>query len=188
MKLVRIALVAAAGGSVAFAACGGGETRDDASEEPSASVTAAQPDTTGPGMWAHIQAAAYQSNWGLWPDKGELYTGQVPHGMLLTSYLNEAAMGALTSHAGSMPDGAIVIKENYMPDSTLAAVTVMFKKSGYDGEHNDWFFAKYLPSGELDKAPNGMAMAGRVPGCQNCHGGVKANDYLFTSSLSEAGQ
>lgn len=188
MKLVRIALAAGVGVSVTLAACGGGETRDEASEEPSASVTIAQPDTTGPGMWSHIQAADYAANWGLWPGKGELYKGQVPHGMLLTSYLNEAAMGALTSHAGSMPDGAVIIKENYMQDSTLAAVTVMFKRSGYDGEHNDWFFAKYLPSGELDKAPNGMAMVGRVPGCQNCHGGVKANDYIFTSSLSEAGQ
>ncbi|MFQ5704196.1 MAG: cytochrome P460 family protein [Gemmatimonadales bacterium] len=187
MRLRQTALMVAVGFSVPFAACVGGETRDEASEEASASVTAAQPDTTGPGMWSYLQAIDYQSNWALWPDKGKLYKGQEPHGMLLTSYMNEAAMGALTGHAGSMPDGAIVVKENYMPDSTLAAVTVMYKRSGYNDEHNDWFFAKYLPSGELDKAPNGMTLAGRVPGCQNCHGGVRANDYIFTASLSEGG-
>ena len=31
--------------------------------------------------------------------------------------------------------------------------------------------------------PNGMDMEGRLPGCQNCHLGVRANDYLFTGQL-----
>ena len=87
-----------------------------------------------------------------------------------------------------MPAGAVVVKENYMPDSTLAAVTVMYKAAGYNPEHNDWFFTKHLPSGELDQTPTGMAMEGRLAGCQNCHGSVSANDYIFTGSLGEGGQ
>ncbi len=82
-----------------------------------------------------------------------------------------------------MPAGAIIVKENYMPDSTLAAVTTMFKAAGYNADHNDWFFTKHLPSGELDTAPNGMQLEGRLPGCQSCHVGVQANDYLFTGRL-----
>ncbi len=142
-----------------------------------------RPDTTGASMWAFLQRTNYQENWPTWPDKGELYTGQEPHGMLLTTYLNDAALEALTNKAGAMPDGAIVVKENYRPDSTLAAVTVMYKVAAYNAEHNDWFFTKHLPSGELDKMPNGMAMEGRLPGCQACHGTKKDNDYLFTGLI-----
>lgn len=146
-------------------------------------MQAAGPDTTGAALWAHLQQAKYQENWALWPGKGRLYTGQEPHGMLLTTYLNPAAKGALDGDAERMPAGAIVVKENYMPDSTLAAVTVMYKVPGYNADHNDWFFTKHLPSGELDKMPNGMAMQGRLPGCQNCHLAKKANDYLYTGQL-----
>ncbi len=75
-----------------------------------------------------------------------------------------------------MPAGAIVVKENYMMDSTLAAVTVMYKSPGFNPEHNDWYFIKRLADGTVEVQGRGM-------GCQNCHGGVKANDYLFTSPI-----
>lgn len=139
-----------------------------------------QPDTTGPAMWAHIQEENYQESWDLWPGKGEFYQGGQPHGMLLTTYVNDVALNALNAGETTMPDGAIIIKENYTPDRDLAAVTVMSKSDGYNADHNDWFFAKYMPDGSLDTAPNGMKMAGRVPGCQSCHQGVANNDYLFT--------
>jgi hypothetical protein len=103
--------------------------------------------------------------------------------MLLTTYLDPLAHGAVNTKAGVMPAGATIVKENYTPDSTLAAVTVMYKVEGYNPEHNDWFFAKYLPSGELDTGPNGAPLEGRVAGCQGCHGGQKDNDYLFTGAI-----
>ena len=155
-----------------------------APETPAAPQMAqAAPDTTGAAIWAHLQAEHYASSWALWPGKGRLYTGQEPHGMRLTTYVNDVAARALASGASEMPDGAIIVKENLMPDSTLAAITVMYKRDGYNSQHNDWFFSKHLPSGELDQAPNGMRMAGRVPGCQACHQGRSNNDYIFTSQL-----
>ena len=183
-----VALIIAVGASILISACARSETDDAASEEPTVAAVAAQPDTTGAAMWAYLQEVGYQSNWQPWPGKGELYRGQEPHGMLLTTYLNDVATSALTAQSGSMPEGAIVVKENYMPDSTLAAVTVMYKRSGYNPEHNDWFFTKHLPSGELDQTPTGMPMEGRLAGCQNCHSAVSANDYIFTGSLGEEGQ
>ncbi len=147
-----------AGLSLTVLACAPAEEGQDA-----AATTEVQlPDTTGSAMWAYLQEVNYSETWTLWPDKGELYPGTQPHGMLLTTYLNDAALGALTGGAGSMPAGAMVVKENYMPDSTLAAVTTMFKVDGYNPDHNDWFFTKHLPSGELDNAPNGMALEGRL--------------------------
>jgi hypothetical protein len=104
----------------------------------------ALPDTMGAAVWSHLEAADYHANWELWPGKGKLYTGQEPHGALLTTYLNPAAHAALTVMAGSMPAGAIIVKENYMPDSTLAAITVMYKVEGYDPANNDWYWVKRL--------------------------------------------
>ena len=167
---------------VVIAACGSSDSEEDAQ----AAVTSA--DTTGAAIWAHIQESNYQTEWQLWPEKGRLYTGQVPHGMLLTTYLNSVAYEALTSGAAAMPAGAIVVKENYMPDSTLAAVTTMYKVTGYNAEHSDWFFTKHLASGVLDTMPNGMDMEGRLPGCQSCHLVRRDNDYLYTGQLGGGGQ
>jgi hypothetical protein len=157
----------------------------DGEEAAETAATVSAPDTTGAAIWTHLQESNYQTTWQLWPEKGRFYTGQQPHGMLLTTYLNDVAYEALTGGSGAteMPAGAIVVKENYMPDSTLAAVTTMFKAAGYNADHNDWFFTKHLPGGELDKTQGGMLLEGRLPGCQNCHVAVQANDYLFTGQL-----
>jgi hypothetical protein len=173
-------MAAAVALTVGLTACGSSEGGDSA-EQPAASVPAA--DTTGAAIWAHLQGSDYQTDWALWPDKGRLYPGGAPHGALLTTYLNDVAHEALASGAAELPVGAIVVKENFMPDSTLAAVTTMFKVAGYNADHNDWFFTKHLASGALDTMPNGMQMQGRLGGCQACHGARADNDYLFTSVL-----
>ena len=172
----------------ALAACappgdGGGASEGEAAAAPgdqTAMSTAASPDTTGPGLWAHLQDEDYRANWDLWPGKGELYDGGEPHGLRLTMYVNAAALDALHQGVESLPDGAIVVKENYTPDGTLAAITTMYKRTGYNPEHADWYFVKYLPDGSLDQAPNGMELQGRLPGCQGCHIARAANDYLFS--------
>ena len=162
----------------AFAAVGCSESED--SVQPSGIAVA---DTTGTAIWAHLQQSDYRNDWTRWPGTDELYPGQEPHGMLLTTYLNDVALQALNSGASLMLPGAIVVKDNFMPDSTLAAVTTMFKVEGYNPGANDWFFTKHLAGGALDRTPDGMALEGRLMGCTNCHRSVQANDYLFTSLL-----
>jgi hypothetical protein len=150
---------------------------EEAPAEEAPTMQAAMPDTTAEAVWAHLEDAGYQ-NWSMWPGKDALYAGTEPHGMLLTTYVNESALNAITSGAGMMPAGAIVVKENYMPDSMLAAVTVMFKSEGYNADVGDWFFLKRLTDGTVEAS-------GRVGGCQGCHASKADNDYLFTSSLSQ---
>lgn len=94
----------------------------------------------------------------------------------MTTYLNPAAFEALDDKAGVLPNGAIVVKENYTPGSELAATTVMYKRSGYNPDHNDWFWLKVLADGIVEKE-------GMVMGCQECHGDVKDNDYIWTGPL-----
>ncbi|MDH3292100.1 MAG: cytochrome P460 family protein [Gemmatimonadota bacterium] len=145
---------------------------------PPAQVQVASPDTTASALWAHVEQAGYRTTWPLWPGKAKLYKGTEPHGMLLTTYLNSVALDAVTNKAGRMPAGAVVVKENYMPDSTLAAITIMYKSPGYNPDFGNWFFVKRLASGTVEAS-------GRVPGCQGCHASQAANDYLFTGSISQ---
>jgi cytochrome c553 len=158
-------------------ACRGGEDGEDRVTPDTTAAAAVEstlaPDTTETAFWAHLQAVDYRS-WAEWPGKGELYPGTEPHGMLLTTYVNDLARDALTNGATTMPAGAIIVKENYMPDSTLAAVTAMYKVSGYDSAHNDWYWAKWDPNGVAE-------VAGRVEMCAACHGANANADYLMTA-------
>ena len=159
--LVPILVIVA--GLMAAAACGGSEGPD-------------LPDTTAASVLAYLEEVDYQESWELWPGLGEKVAGGDPHGMLLTTYLNPPALDALNAKQGVMPNDAIIVKENYMPDGVFAANTVMYKKSGYNPEHNDWFWLKVLADGTVEKE-------GMVEGCQSCHGEVKDNDYVWTGLL-----
>lgn len=133
-----------------------------------------RPDATG--LWKQLQEKEYRKNWELWPGKGEKYEGTEPHGRLLTTYLNPPAARAVEQRAGQMPAGAVIVKENYMPDGELDAVTTMHKVQGFNPEHGDWYFAKFDPSGKAQQQ-------GKVEGCIACHSTVSGNDYIFTGPL-----
>ncbi|MEQ9618854.1 MAG: hypothetical protein RIG61_06740 [Deltaproteobacteria bacterium] len=125
-------------------------------------------------LWSTIQDAKYQDNWALFPGKGKLYKGTEPHGMLLTTYVNETADQALKSGAKELPMGSILIKENYMPDEKLAAITVMDKRGD---DKDDWFWVKFNPDGTvatMEMEKDGKKMTTSVAGgkhtmCAMCH-------------------
>ncbi|MBL4645389.1 MAG: cytochrome P460 family protein [Rhizobiales bacterium] len=119
------------------------------------------------------------------------YEGTEPHGFVLETFYTKATINGHT--------GDLVIKRNYGPEGVsveevqedakkhLAAITVMFKReAGYDTENKDWFWAKFLPDGSLDKNPKGMQLAGKVAkgnseaGCIACHS--NDDDYIFTTN------
>ena len=133
------------------------------SDEPSL------PDTTAASLMAYLDEVDYEDNqdWKLWPGSSEKYPGEDPHGALLTIRMNDAAFNAV---GGTMPDGAIIVKENYSPAGELGATTVMYKKSGYNPDHNDWFWVKELADGTIEKE-------GKVMGCQDCH--ADGTDYVW---------
>ncbi len=145
--------------------------------------TGAQAEPSAATLWTHLNRTGYTS-WPLWPGKGERYEGGAPHGALLTTYLNDLAHDALTSGAASMPDGAIIVKENYSPGGELMAVTTMHKVAGYNPEAADWHWVKFLPDGSVD---NGGMAQGKVPMCIGCHAQQAANDYVLTAPLGAGG-
>lgn len=176
----------ALGLTIAAWGCGGqeaGQTGEMAESEAAAEMAGSEmgeaqmPQADGAALWAYLESVDVAANWQLWPGKGQLYAGQEPHGMLLTTYLSPSAHEALMNGAGSMPSGAIIVKENYMPDSTLAATTVMYKVDGFDPANNNWFWLKRLADGTIE-------VEGMGSGCITCHAAQRNNDFVFTGSLS----
>lgn len=178
MRVLPIVPILIAAGIVTGACAGEEEPGADTMGAVAGLTQAAPPDTVADDVWRYMQAQNYREQWALWPGKGRLYKGGDPHGMLLTTYLNPAAMEALSNGAQRMPHGAIIVKENYMADSTLAATTVMYKApAGYNPDANDWYWIKRNADGTVDAA-------GRAAMCQSCHGGRADNDYVLTGNLA----
>ncbi|MHC4522435.1 MAG: cytochrome P460 family protein [Planctomycetota bacterium] len=111
--------------------------------------------SAGIALWDYITKGDPYAEWQLWPGKKPFYKGTVPHGALLTLYVSPNSYDAIRHKKRNMPYGAVLVKENYMPDKMLGAM------------------AKYSKNGEV------MA-AGRAPMCIECHGMKKANDYIMT--------
>jgi len=118
------------------------------------------------------------------------YEGTEPHGFVLETFYTKVTVNGYT--------GDVIVKRNYGPKNVevetvqadrakhLGAVTVMFKReAGYDADNQDWFWAKFLPDGSLDKNAKGMMLAGKVAkgakkGCIACHTGAPGGDMVFT--------
>jgi hypothetical protein len=128
------------------------------------------PEPEADAFWTYISETNPYTNWEMWPGKDGFYPGTSPHGAFLKLFVNDVALKALKEDA-PMPDGAIIVKENYDKDKQFMAITPMYLKKGYNPEAGDWFWTKYGPEGAL------MA-AGKVEGCINCH--KTQPDWLFT--------
>ena len=130
-------------------------------------------------LWEAMELGGFNSL------RAPLQPGKSPHGAVIEIL------------EGTINDKLVVVKRNYGGEGVsveavemdrakfLAAITVMAKRDeGYDVENSDWFWAKYLPSGEIDSNPMGVALAGRVAkgmdsGCISCHQAAIATDLIF---------
>jgi hypothetical protein len=130
------------------------------------------PEADGKDLIRYITEQKPYEHWSLWPGTSRLYKGTSPHGAFLTTYVNAPVLNGLDKDQVPLPDGSIVVKENYDKQKKLAAVTVMYKKKGYDPNHGDWFYLKYAPGGKIQAE-------GRVESCMKCHARASDADWLF---------
>lgn len=132
------------------------------------------PGTNAADFWTYITKTSPYTKWKLWPGHEAMHPGQSPHGAFLMVYVNKPALEAIEKKMTAMPDGAIIVKENYAEDKkTLVALTPMYKVKGYNPEAGDWYWTEYGPKG------NEMA-SGKVDACIECHAKQKDKDYIFT--------
>lgn len=127
-------------------------------------------------FWSWLRDIEYR-NWAPVPGQGAgHYEGKSPHGDLLKMYVNRTAAGNMKE----LPNGSILVKENFNKDKQLMAVTVMYRSTGYDAQHNDWYYAKYDARGQI-QFKGTTKLAGRVKGCIDCHAGADGDDYVFAN-------
>lgn len=111
------------------------------------------------------------------------YEGTDPHGNILVTLDGEVEID------GEL--GAVIVKRNYGgegatvdsvlndPQAYLLSTTVMYRRPDPEQGAGAWFWAKYLPDGSFDTAPNGTPMAGKVPGCITCHEKAPGGDKVY---------
>ena len=87
------------------------------------------PAADGKALWDFIQKEKYQS-WKMRPGTAPQYKGPAPHGALLTTYVNQAAFDAIKGKKGKMPDGAMIVQDNFGKDKKLKWVDIMYKVKG----------------------------------------------------------
>jgi len=133
------------------------------------------PATDGKSVWDFVQKEKYQ-NWKMWPGTEAQYQGPEPHGAFLTTYVNQAAFDAIKGKKGKLPEGAMIVQDNFGKDKKLKWVDVMYKVKGYNPKGGDWFWAQFKPSGKVESE-------GKVDECIKCHEAQKGNDYTWTSKL-----
>lgn len=127
---------------------------------------------------------------------GTPYIGVHPHGTILDTIDGSLKVGNNT--------GDLIVKRNYggegvsksavadQPDKYLDAVTVMYRRAGYDADNQNWFWVKYKPDGSLHTNPAGIPLAGRVAkgapkGCIACHAAAPGGDLVFNHDKFAAG-
>ncbi len=114
--------------------------------------------------------------WPLYPGKEALYAGEAPHGSLLITYVSPQTLIAIQNKQGQLPDGTIIVKENYNQQKKLQATTVMYRLNGYNPEAGDWFWLKYAPDQTILEE-------GKGEGCVKCHEIAKNNDYILSGKV-----
>ena len=143
-------------------------------------------------LWATMTSEQYDvagAQWQRFPGTTGIYEpdttlfGSDPHlgPTHFQTFVNSAANAALTQNAFPLPDQSIIAKQNYVvsgTDTTLAAITVMLKRAGYNAADHDWFWVKFKPDGQAE-------IAGKLQMCIGCHKGSSAEygfdrDYVWT--------
>lgn len=118
--------------------------------------------------------------WAQFPGLEGTVESAAPHGPMSRTWINEEVESALTNYTGSLPVGSVIVKENLGESDTDKANswTIMWKVTGFDPDHNDWFWANITPEGVVNAE-------GKVDGCIACHSGAQDNDFVFQHDFGD---
>ena len=128
------------------------------------------------------QVWALLANYKTWPKFAENPSPKrsaTHENMFVVSYHNQAVAQAITSKTLPLPDGALIVKENYAKadDSSPMALTIMHKQGGA------WYWIKAMADGKVFLDDAGKAMEGKnVAMCTMCHK-ASTNDAVLTHNF-----
>ena len=173
--MARVVFLAMLGLLVVACGAGGGEST--------------LPEADGSAVMDYVLDTSPYTEWGTWPaDQWNNFNTNLvsgaPHGQVVRIYVNDIALDAADSYDGSLPDGSIIVKENYVGEDPenpgeLDALTIMYKVDGFNPDAGDWFWVKAKPGGDQIDAE------GAVAGCVGCHSQQGNDDYVLRYGFGE---
>lgn len=129
------------------------------------------PEATGQAVADFITKTSPYEKWSLVPGTTPFRAGKSPHGALQNVYANDIAMKAFAAGTLPMPDGSIIVKDNFNAEKQRVGLTIMYKKAGFNPEGHDYFWLRL----DADKKP---VMEGKLASCAGCHAQASATDLL----------
>lgn len=138
---------------------------------------ASAPEATGQAVMEYLTKVSPYQQWPLVPGTTAFREGQEPHGQLQNVHANAIAMKGFEAKANPMPEGTMIVKETYTRDKKLQTINVMYKKTGFNPEAGDYFWARFSPDWKV------MA-EGKIAGCIRCHTPAKdTKDFIILSPI-----
>lgn len=131
--------------------------------------TEAIPQTDAAAVWKYITVTSPYTEWDNFKSTIGMIEAAPPHGPKAKVYANELANESIYK----ADNGSIIVMEDYEEDgTTLRAVTLMQKRTGYNPQAGDWFWAKFSPDGTVEEE-------GKIEKCIECHVSMAFDDYTF---------
>lgn len=137
-------------------------------------AAAAQTNPTAAELWSWLLDQNFAERWRHVPgEPAGKHPGGPPHGAIQQIFANDVAFEALAQKRFPLPEGAVIVKENYDAEGRLYNLAVMRKVKGYNPEGGDWFWGYFTPEG-------GVLFEGKPALCVGCHAQKKASDWVFS--------
>ena len=136
-----------------------------------AAGSAPMPEATGRAVAEFITKTSPYEKWSLVPGTTRFRDGKSPHGTFQNVYANDIAMKAFAEGTLPMPDGSIIVKDNFNADKQRVGLTIMYKKAGFNPAGNDYFWLRL----DAEKKP---AQEGKLASCAGCHARAAATDLI----------
>jgi hypothetical protein len=132
-------------------------------------------------LYDYITKQNPYKKWSTWKGEVERLSSSGHHGTEVKKYVNDVAHDALLSGAKELPEGSIIVQENYSSWG-LTSITVMRKEiRGFNPNADDWSFAMY--------STNGTPLTDvRGKGCLSCHKAKGNTDLLLSAFPHDYGK
>ena len=99
-------------------------------------------------------------------------------------YVDDLAKDKYLAASSPYPECSRIVKAQYTDQNAteVEELGIMVKMpEGYDPEHNDWWYARYDPTGTEAISSGKMATI-----CRTCHEQASETDYLFSEKVIAA--
>ena len=126
-------------------------------------------------FWLYLKANNYK-NWSAGPSAitDLSFADSDAHGSYVKLYMNRTAAG----NASKLPDGSVIVLENFDQFKSLDSISVMYRSDSYNKKSKNWYWVEYKPDGSLVQQIS-KNQSGVINSCIECHSGAGGGDMSY---------